>query len=237
MIDVPRIPQVIAALEEVRRRFPQATPQRPVPIGRKIDDDTLDEVYGQFLIDSIHAVRVAARRLPTNNPYRSLLMRAGLLIKRSGNKAKLPNGEYVSVDSLALPTEDAEHVDIFRDAGGDTEPVWGNAHTTDGDRYLDVEDMPPSNGHDEPFPEDPKAPPAPEPEPPAPKRPLEYAEQLELCRFIGRTLDNPQAPHRDNGEAIGEVIGHLLWKVREEGYSVDKARENAEKRARGEAAD
>lgn len=85
-----------------------------------------------------------------------------------------------------------------------------------------------------PQPDPPPLPP-PTPKPAKPAHP--YTVQTPLAREIGKLLDVPGSPYEDNGEGIGEVVGHLLWKVQFEGVSLDAVRENARRRARGEAAD
>lgn len=81
--------------------------------------------------------------------------------------------------------------------------------------------------------------PGPRPDPPMGKTQprLTYSQQLDLCRALARVLGAPTSRYQGHPEAIGEVVGHLLWKVQFEGYEVQHAIDNANRRARGEEAD
>jgi hypothetical protein len=234
VLDIPKIPQIVAALERVRDRYLPAG--KPAP-WKRLDADTYDTVYGQYLIDSIHAVREAALFLPTTNPHRAMLLRTGLLEKMSGNNATLPDGRRVSVDCACWPTPDAEHLDFIRDAGGDHAIVWGGVHFTQPDRYIDVVDLP-ASGKEDPLPEpgpDPKPDPRPTPKPDKPAGPKEpYGVHTPLGREIGELLWSvPTSPYIGNIAGSGLAIAHLLWKVQFENYPVESARQSALSRARG----
>lgn len=178
----------------------------------------LGERHGEFLIEVARALGGGA----------------GLLKKTSGTKVRLPApfNQDVSQDVVVYKTsEGAVHYDILRDGEGDAEPVWNLVGPVDPTRYLDV-----SAGS---VPDVPAPPlPLPVPVPPQPARPrFGYEIHTPLCAEIAGILDSEGSPYRGNGRAIGECVGHLVWKVQFEGYPIEAARENARKRARNEPAD
>lgn len=229
MLDIPRKPTIIAALEAVRARY-------HTPIAPFVGPELLSSEFGQFLVDCVHAVRAAAQQLPADDPHRAWLLRAGLLLKPGGTRCLLPDARTtVSIDSLTFPTVDAEHVDILGDGEGAAVIGWGDAHVTDGSRYIDVSHFPPSDG-DAPIPSPPvPQPPAPPvPAPPASQGPAHsYDDQLALAHEIGAILDVPDSPYYETGISIGEVIGHLLWRYQFEGYARITLLEDARNRAEG----
>lgn len=85
--------------------------------------------------------------------------------------------------------------------------------------------------------------PRPEPKPNEPSKPvpsaprLDYLGQLALAAAIVEILGKPGSTHVGNFIAIGQVVGHLVWKVQFEGYPVQHAIDNANRRARGEEGD
>lgn len=157
---------------------------------------------------------------------------AGLLRKSGGAVIRLPAPFDVEVaqDIVVFRVGGgAEHYDILIDAGVADEPAWQAKGPVDPARYLDV-----SVGAPAPAPPLP----LPTPLPPPPSRPNQpYAVHTPLCREIGEILGVEGSPYVGNAAAIAECVGHLVWKVQFEGYGVEAARENARKRAKGEAAD
>ena len=85
--------------------------------------------------------------------------------------------------------------------------------------------------------------PRPQPKPEEPQKPVpsqpahDYRAQLAVCEGIGDVLGARGSRYQGNTRAIGQVIGHLLWKVQFEGYAIQAALDNANRRARGEEAE
>jgi hypothetical protein len=213
------IPTVVGALKEIRAHY-------QTPLGND---------HPQCLIDLAHAVRDSASALPSTHQHRAKLLKAGLLKKTSGTYASLDDGTGVSLDCIAFPTGHAEHYDVLGDAENEASVSWGEGFTylENNKRYLDVSGYTPRYriGQEQPGPTPtPKPTPAPSPGPQRPAHP--YVDQLSLSKEIGRILD-ASGSHKDNGEAIAEVVGHLLWRYQFEGASREMLIEDATNRAKG----
>lgn len=162
----------------------------------------------------------------------------GRKARRRLDESDPSTGVNLNTDGLTLLLEDGrfEIIDVID--GGSGKSSWHNYGAFDqgANGYWapgkPVDDERPKPGpvpRPKPDPEQPA--PAPKPAP----NPLDYGQQLGLAREIATVLGNGR--YKGSYAGIGEVIGHLLWKVCEEGYPVQAAIDNANRRARGEEAD